>query len=259
MRCGILGPANLREMSMDGWILMALGLALAGALHCAGMCGGFAVLARGGRGSTGAVGGRSAGGGGLGRFALYGTGKTLTYVVLGVVAGAAGAWLGGWSMGSRVLAVFVGLVMIGAGLQLGGWFSVGRSTAATVGDGSPRSVPFFARVSARVSDWLRSFMGQRGPFALVGLGMVNGLLPCGLLYAALAAAAAAGGWWQGGAFMAVFGVGTLPALGLTAWLADRLSPRRRVLAARVGGVLLILFGVFTLLRGFPALPGHAMH
>ncbi|MEQ9104252.1 MAG: sulfite exporter TauE/SafE family protein [Rhodothermales bacterium] len=223
---------------------MASGLALAGALHCAGMCGGFAVLARGGA--------RSAGGGG-GRFALYGAGKTLTYVVLGVVAGAAGAWLGGWSLGSRVLAVFVGVIMIGAGLQLGGWFALSGWFSG------PRSVPLLGRVSARVADWLRSFMGQRSRFSLVGLGMVNGLLPCGLLYAALAGAAGTGGWWQGGAFMAIFGVGTLPALGLTAWFASRLSPRRRVLAARVGGVLLILFGVFTLFRGFPAMPGHSMH
>ena len=235
---------------------MALGLALAGALHCAGMCGGFAVLARGG--------GRSAGGGG-GRFALYGVGKTLTYVALGVVAGAAGAWVGGWSLGSRVLAVFVGVVMIGAGLQLGGWFAVsGWFSRQHLGggsdsDSSPRSVPFFARVSARVADWLRSFMGQRSRFSLVGLGMVNGLLPCGLLYAALAGAAGTGGWWQGGAFMAIFGVGTLPSLGLTAWLVSRLSPRRRVMAARIGGVLLILFGLFTLFRGFPALTGHSMH
>jgi sulfite exporter TauE/SafE len=55
--------------------------------------------------------------------------------------------------------------------------------------------------------------------------------------------------------MAIFGIGTLPALGFSAWIAARLSPRQRVLAARLGGVLLILFGLVTLMRGFPGLMG----
>ena len=78
---------------------------------------------------------------------------------------------------------------------------------------------------------------RRGWASRLAFGAVNGLLPCGLLYAALALAVAAGGAAAGAGVMLVFGLGTVPALATASAGLRKLSARspatRRVLAALV--------------------------
>ena len=86
--------------------------------------------------------------------------------------------------------------------------------------------------------------------ALFAIGFLNGFLPCGLVYAAIAGAAASGSSFYGAGFMLVFGLGTIPALTAVALLGkftqvNWQSVLRRVLpaAAFVLGCLLILRGL----------------
>lgn len=87
------------------------------------------------------------------------------------------------------------------------------------------------------------------PWRPLSLGLVWGLLPCGLVYTALLVAATAAQPWQGAAVMAAFGTGTLPAMAGAGWLSaqGRLSLRQsaRYLAAAV----IFLAGVQMMLRG----------
>ena len=53
---------------------------------------------------------------------------------------------------------------------------------------------------------------QRSLRSLTLLGMLNGLLPCGLVYVALAGAVSSGGIVSSILYMACFGVGTLPTM-----------------------------------------------
>jgi sulfite exporter TauE/SafE len=73
--------------------------------------------------------------------------------------------------------------------------------------------------------------------ARFGFGMANGLLPCGLVYAALAIPVAAGDPIVGALAMVAFGVGTMPALTAVALGLRKVVMRdlrlRRVLAAGV--------------------------
>lgn len=210
--------------SLTGSLLMAAGMALAGALHCAGMCGGFAMLA----GRTNGL-----------AFPVYAAGKTVTYVLAGVVAGGLGhALVAVAAPGGRVLAVVAGLVMVGVALQLGGWVAFERL--------------FMPEAMAGVVTRLQQLVHKRGVWAMFAMGLVNGLLPCGLLYAAVGGAAATGSWWHGGLFMTVFGLGTIPSLWMAGRLMRWLGPGRRVWAARAGAILLILFGLVTIMRGFHA-------
>lgn len=204
------------------WIVTAVLLAAGGSLHCMGMCGGFAMLTH-------------AGGRGMWHFVAYGAGKTLTYVALGVLAGLIGQATTVSPAASRALSMVAGGVMIVSGLQLGGWVALERL--------------YVIPATRRLVGALSSRVQKSSVFARFAMGALNGLLPCGLLYAALGAAAATFVWWKGAAFMAIFGLSTLPALLLAAQLGRLLDATQRRVLVRVGAVMVIVFGVVMLLRG----------
>ena len=80
------------------------------------------------------------------------------------------------------------------------------------------------------------------------LGMVWGLIPCGFLYAAQIKAAATGDLWLGGATMLFFGLGTMPTLLGVGLSTAVLSQNRRTQLFQMGGWLMLLIGVLTVLR-----------
>jgi sulfite exporter TauE/SafE len=82
------------------------------------------------------------------------------------------------------------------------------------------------------------------PFAT---GLFLGLLPCGLPYSALIAAVALGGAARGAVALALFGLGTAPAL-LGISVADTMLARR-ALVNRVSQVFVLAMGVWFLWKG----------
>lgn len=169
--------------SVDAWMALAPavgGAALAGAAgspHCVGMCGGFAV-------ATGtSVGGAVA----------WSAGRLTTYAVLGAIAGTVGALVPGPG--------WVGTALAGAMLV---WFALRLAGAGPV---TTPSVPGLTKLAGRLL--VRD--GVAGRFAF---GAVNGLLPCGLVYAALAFPVAVGDPVGGALTMTAFGLATIPALGI---------------------------------------------
>ena len=92
---------------------------------------------------------------------------------------------------------------------------------------------------------------------LVGafIGLLNGFLPCGLVYVALAGAITTGGWVMGGLYMVTFGLGTLPVM-LAVSLAGRLlgtgfRTKLTRLVPIAGTVLAMLFILRGLSLGIP--------
>lgn len=170
------------------WTAFILGLA--GSLHCAGMCGPL-VLAM----TAGSRGGPA----GLSGMIAYHAARVGTYALLGVVFGMLGrslalAGLQRWvSMGAGVL------LLLGAVSVLPSW-------------GSRWGVGVVVGLRRIAAPWMcGSTLAAR-----MTLGSINGLLPCGLVYAAGAGSAAAGSLPESVAYMGVFGLGTLPMmLGLS--------------------------------------------
>jgi sulfite exporter TauE/SafE len=204
------------------WTAFMLGLA--GSLHCAGMCGPLSLaLPATGSGSVGFVAGRLA----------YNFGRITTYAALGVVIG----WLG------RSLAL--------AGVQR--WVSMAAGIAIIAGLVSSHRASGAGLTAAAVRQLkiaLGAVLRRRSISSLWTLGLLNGLLPCGLVYAAAAGAVATGGWLLGIGYMALFGLGTLPVmLGISlSGSAMPVSLRLRLqqlvpLSAAAVGVLLILRGM----------------
>ena len=166
-------------------LLAALAAGLFSSLHCVGMCGPLASL------------GCRAGLAGANRFfpLLFVAGKFVSYSVLGLAAGLAGAALVGVNALGRTTAVLslAGGVLMFIVLVLS---HLRWSTRPLV------------RLSARIA----GFAARSRGYAPLLLGGAAALLPCGMLYAMVARSAAAGQPLVSMSLMQAFGLGTSPAL-----------------------------------------------
>lgn len=207
---------------------------LLGSGHCAGMCGPL-VLAAAQRHRTAAE--------LQAHQALYHVGKSLAYAVLGAVVGAlaglAGDGLAAVTQGGqRVLSIGLGVALVALGVAL----LAGRRLPE--GGGWALRLPVFGAA-------FRALVRERSLPASVGLGFLNGLLPCGLVYAGLGVAATTGSAWGGALSMAAFGLGTAPALVAIGTLGYAARPAWRSRMQRAAGALLVLAGLPTVLRATP--------
>ena len=204
---------------MDYWAAFLIGLA--GSLHCAGMCGPLA-LALPVPGNAGYLWGRLA----------YNLGRIVTYSGLGLVFG-----------------------LLGRTLHLVGfqrWLSIALGVALLVGLFSSRKLAAWvpmAKLVNRLKAGMAVLLRQRSFEALAVLGLLNGLLPCGLVYVAGAGATATGGMLAGAQFMAAFGAGTMPMmLGIS--LSGKLVPAALRLKLRKAiPVSVFLLATLLILRG----------
>ena len=162
----------------------AILMGLAGSLHCAGMCGPLvlAVTAK----NPFAV-----------NKVVYNLGRITTYGILGIVAGAVGR-LFQFTVYQNILAYLLGgiLLLIGFGAING------------------IRIPILNRLIHQFTDWVRKIFGKllNGNRNLFFLGMLNGLLPCGLTYLALTYCFTLDGFVDGFLFMVIFGMGTIPVM-----------------------------------------------
>jgi uncharacterized protein len=150
------------------------------------MCGAFAA----------ACGRRAAG------LTAWHVGRVASYALLGAVAGALGAAIPGppW-----LAAAF------GAALLV--WFAAGLAGLVP----EPQvALPGFARAGRLLEE-------GRGPVAQLAFGIVNGFLPCGLVYSALSIPVAIGHAGGGALAMLAFGAGTVPALSIAATALRRIA------------------------------------
>lgn len=174
-------------------------------------------------------------------FGLYHIARIGVYVLLGALVGGLGSLLGL----SRHLTTVGGLVSVGLGVVI---LLIGASYLGWL---SIRQLEGMARWwNTAVSFALK----QRGWQGVVSMGVLNGLLPCGLVYSALLLAASSGHVWSGACGMALFGLGTFPALLVLDLGATALGVthfRRTML--RAAGALMLLVGLQMVLRGGAAL------
>ncbi|PYB71012.1 cytochrome biogenesis protein [Pseudomonas sp. LB-090624] len=206
----------------------ALVLGLLGGGHCLGMCGGLMgalTLAippeqRGKR---------------LRLLLAYNLGRIFSYACAGLLLGLAG-WAVASSPAALALRVAAALLLIAMGLYLAGWWS-GLTRIEALGRGLWRHIQPLASRLLPVSSLPRALL----------LGALWGWLPCGLVYSTLLWAASQGNAGYSAVLMLAFGLGTWPVLLATGLAAERVNALLRRRSVRVaGGVLVMLFGVWTL-------------
>ena len=180
-------------------------LGLVSSLHCIGMCGPLAMMVPGTRtNQTGYSYSKWM------NPLLYNLGRVTTYAVFGFIFGLIGrsfAWFGWQQIISITLGILI-LVMLVLPGRLKNRKSISDSITKTMN-----------KIRGRMSKLL--FDGH--PASLFGFGLLNGLLPCGMVYLALAGAIATDGPASGTIFMAVFGLGTLPAMWAISFLGASLG------------------------------------
>lgn len=205
----------------------ALLLGIAGSLHCVAMCGPLMLampLPPGARWSA------------IWQTLLYQAGRIVTYAFLGLLFGVLGKGIAVAGF-QQVLSVGAGIAMIAAA-----FFAFRWEQAALTAPGV-----------RRLTDWVQRQIGKllRGnpAGASLGIGLLNGFLPCGMVYAALAGAISVGSPLQGSLFMTLFGLGTLPALFLFMLSGRRLGAPLRARFRLVQPALLALTGLLLLSRG----------
>lgn len=218
-------------------LVAAFVFGLAGSLHCVGMCGPLVLLLAQDEPSAVQL---------QLRQGLYYLGKTGAYALLGAVAGALGAGLGSLFAGVQdALSIVLGIMLVGIGIGLM------RNARWLEGGGALARLPGFRAA-------LAFLVRRRSPTSTLALGFLNGFLPCGLVYAALAMAAASGSALGGALLMTAFGLATVPALFAVVTLGSLLRPARRARLGRLAGIVAVVAGAVTVLRATPWM-GHVMH
>ncbi|MBT7095045.1 MAG: sulfite exporter TauE/SafE family protein [Bacteroidetes bacterium] len=205
--------------------ISALVLGLMGSFHCVGMCGPIAISLplKGNNYGQKILGG-----------SLYNLGRTFTYGIMGGFFG-----------------------LIGQGFQMIGfqkWISIVMGALMVMSIITPA---IFRKANIGNNDFLtgplRKAIGRlftnRSYGGLFVIGLLNGLLPCGLVYLAIAGAIGTGNAISGVLYMLLFGLGTLPML-LAINLAGNivsLSFRNRI--NNVIPYLVVVIGLIFILRG----------
>jgi sulfite exporter TauE/SafE len=205
-------------------------LGLAGGFgHCVGMCGPFVLyIARATTPEESARRHRAM------AQAQYNAGRLVTYVLLGAIAGALGGAV-------DLVASLVELQRVAA--VSSGFLLVVYAIASLRGR-SLEAVPGVGWLVSR----LTRVVGQRAMHSPLLIGLVLGLLPCGLVYAAVIAAAATSDPVTGALGLGLFGFGTVPALFGVA-LSDELLARHRALLNRVVTLMLLVAGGYFIYTG----------
>jgi sulfite exporter TauE/SafE len=209
---------------------------LVGSVHCAGMCGGFVCFYAGSaKGNEPAA---------LRAHAMYNVGRLASYLLLGAVAGLVGA---GVSRAGALVGVSRAATLL-AGALMVGWALSTIAAQRGLSIGSPRAPLAWQRALGRV---LHSVREQ--PIAVrAGLtGLFTTLLPCGWLYVFVATAGGTGSVTSAMATMALFWLGTVPALVAVGIGAQTLlAPFRRRLPMFSAAVVLVM--------GLLSMSGHLM-
>lgn len=192
-----------------------------GSFHCIGMCGPI-VLALPGKTLMAKI--------------LYNSGRALTYAIMGLLIGIIGE---GFSLAGyqQILSVIVGVAMLIIVL-----FTKYKHFDLPL-SGAISKLWIFSKKN------LTPLFKSQSLGAPLLIGLINGLLPCGLVYAALFAAVAMGGMLESSLYMFVFGLGTAPLLIALAVFGNFLSPAVRSRFNKAVPYFLAFVAILIILRG----------
>jgi len=160
-------------------------IGLVGSLHCVAMCGPL-VMAVNYTGKS------------LGQNLLYHSARVISYVLIGLLMGLLGssiAWVGVHEWVSVIVGVLVLMVALLPAFKF-----------------SKLSIRWEQAILTPMKRRLLKAVNNNKPLTMLSLGFLNGLLPCGVVYVALAASIATADVFNGALLMTGFGFGTWPML-----------------------------------------------
>ncbi|MCC6347655.1 MAG: sulfite exporter TauE/SafE family protein [Nitrospirales bacterium] len=210
---------------------------LGGFGHCIGMCGPLAASCTLSAARRGAESGKA---GLILPPLLYNAGRISSYAFLGALMGLVGSFV---NIAGRIaglqngVAIAAGVLMIIMGLGVTGLL---------------RGVSSLERHNSLILRAVRVVLEGDSIWRYYPLGILLGLLPCGLSYSAFIAAAGTGSLLRGMLLALCFGLGTVPPLLLFGVIINYLSAKVRGWVYRTGGLVIIGLGIYFIYRGFAA-------
>lgn len=207
--------------------ITAFTIGLVGSFHCIGMCGpiAFALPVK----STSffhkiisAI--------------LYNSGRLTTYVLFGLLFGIIGQGISTAST-QQTISIALGVILI---------FSVILPKSVINKINPTSTIGFYI---SKVKTSLGKLLQSSSTPNLIFIGLLNGLLPCGLVYAAIGGSIATGSVTDGALFMLAFGLGTLPMMFSAVLLSNFISLSFRNKIRKTIPVFVIILGVLFIVRG----------
>ena len=207
-------------------IYTALVLGLLTGFHCIGMCGPIAIALPLNQKSWGTR---------IFSALWYNLGRVITYSSLGVVFGIVGS---GFSLAGfqKWVSIIMGVFMISTVI----FPQINRALYKGTGDN---------KLMNGIKKKLARHFNQASYNSLFVMGLLTGLLPCGMVYMALAGAIAVGSLGGSVLFMALFGLGTIPMMFLMSMLGNFASLKLKHVINKLIPYVVVLVGLLFILRG----------
>lgn len=218
-------------------IYSALLVGLLGSFHCAGMCGPIALALPVNQQSKTTM---------IFHLLTYNAGRIFTYTMLGLLVGLIGHRIA-FAGFQKSLSIFSGVLIL---------------TIAAISFFKPRLIyshAYLARYSNKIKSIFRNLFGKKSIFTLFSIGLVNGLLPCGFVYLALAAALSTGNFLSSSGYMALFGLGTLPMMLSFSLAGNVFGIRFNRIVNKAAPYMALVVGVLLIYRGFAMVGADCCH
>ncbi len=210
---------------MELWTAFTIGIF--GSFHCVGMCGPIALALPLDR--------KSKIGSGI-RILLYNVGRITTYAIIGLIPGLIGMSLSIAGF-QKTLSIVLGILFVAGALFT---FAFLKKWV---------NFTFLPQINQWVEKYLGIFLKSNNSVHFYIVGFINGFLPCGLVYVALAGALTQGSVFLGAQYMIAFGLGTIPLMVFVSLAQGLISVRLRNSIRKAIPLVIFLFGVIFILRG----------
>ncbi len=205
----------------------ALFFGLFSSLHCIGMCGPIAMMLPVDKNNSAKK---------VIQIMIYHMGRLTSYASLGLIFGILGK---GFYMAGiqQQLSIVVGLLMIIIAIVPERVFMKYNF-----------SKPVYKLIS-KVKTSLGSQFKRKTPDALFTIGVLNGFLPCGLVYAALFGAIAMSSLTLSISYMLLYGLGTIPMMSFVVLISNIFSISIRTKMQKIIPVVAVFIGILFIIRG----------
>lgn len=205
----------------------ALFFGLVSSLHCIGMCGPIAMMLPVDKNNSAKK---------VIQIMIYHMGRLTSYASLGLIFGILGK---GFYMAGiqQQLSIVVGLLMITIAIVPERVFMKYNF-----------SKPVYKLIS-KVKTSLGSQFKRKTPDALFTIGVLNGFLPCGLVYAALFGAIAMSSLTLSISYMLLYGLGTIPMMSFVVLISNIFSISLRTKMQKLIPVVAVFIGILFIIRG----------
>ncbi|KLT69999.1 sulfite exporter TauE/SafE family protein [Flavobacterium sp. ABG] len=200
---------------------------LISSFHCIGMCGPIAMMLPVDRTNEAK---KSA------QIMTYHLGRLTAYAIIGLLFGLLGRvfFLAGLQ---QKMSIFIGVAMILVVL-------IPEKTISKYNFSKP-----VYKIISKIKSSLGSHFKNKSYKSLFLIGLLNGFLPCGMVYVALFGAMAMQSAGLGVLYMLLFGLGTVPLMTLVVYINSIITVSFRNRIQKVIPYVAVLIGVLFILRG----------